>query len=180
MNFKEYQDQAKRTCVDLGSLQLNLSHMILGIISENEEFLNAMVKNDMVNAREEQVDQMWYIANYCTYRGYDLQEVVGDPNTLSFELEGFELEVSTWDIFTSKIADYVKKFIAYGKEINVEIEKKAIEAIVWSLTIEDTGLSFEVDLQKNIDKLKARFPEKFNTKDALNRDLNKERKILES
>ena len=180
MNFKEYQENAKRTCADLGSLQLNLSHMILGIISENEEFLNAIANGDMVNAREEQVDQMWYISNYCTYRGYDLQELIGDPNSLSFELQDFELETPTWDIFTSKLSDYVKKFIAYGKEIDPNLEKKAIEAIVWSLTLEDTGLNFEVDLQKNIDKLKARFPENFNSNDALNRNLDKERKILEA
>jgi hypothetical protein len=34
-------------------------------------------------------------------------------------------------------------------------------------------------LQTNIDKLKARYPEKFTENDALNRDLNKERNILE-
>ena len=182
MNFKEYQLDATRTCSDLGSLKLNLSHMILGIVSENEEFLKAMVEDDIINAREEQCDQMWYIANYCTYRGFDLTEVVGDINRglEDFITEDWEGVLPTWDVFSSKLADYVKKFIAYDKELDEELEKKALKAIIWSLTIEDTGLNFEVDLQKNIDKLKVRFPEKFNTVDALNRDLDKERKILES
>lgn len=182
MNFKEYQLDATRTCADLGSLKLNLSHMILGIVSENEEFLKAMVEDDIINAREEQCDQMWYVANYCTYRGFDLTEVIGDIDKgfEDFITDDWEGVVPTWDVFSSKLADYVKKFIAYDKELDEELEKKALRAIVWSLTIEDTGLDFEVDLQKNIDKLRARFPEKFNTVDALNRDLDKERKILES
>ena len=52
MTFKEYQKEVKRTVVDLGSLELNLSHMILGIISENEEYLKAIVENDIINAKD--------------------------------------------------------------------------------------------------------------------------------
>ena len=72
MTFKEYQLNAKRTVAELGSLELNLSHMVLGIISEQEEFLKALVDNDKVNLLEESVDAIWYIANYCTFRGFDL------------------------------------------------------------------------------------------------------------
>jgi hypothetical protein len=35
-------------------------------------------------------------------------------------------------------------------------------------------------LDINIDKLKARYPEKFTEKEAENRDLDKEREVLES
>ena len=71
MTFKEYQKEVKRTVVDLGSLELNLSHMVLGIISENEEYLKAIVENDMINAKEEQADMLWYLANYCNFRNFN-------------------------------------------------------------------------------------------------------------
>lgn len=179
MTLKNYQEQAKRTCASLGDEKLNLSHMVLGIVSEQEEFLKAMEEEDMINAREEQADICWYVANYCTFRGYDFSEIVSNPNKLSFINERWEEEVCTFDIYSARLADYVKKFIAYGKEIDRELEKKALEAIVVSMSYEDTGFDLKKDLQKNIDKLKQRYPEKFTTQNALNRDIEAERKILE-
>lgn len=181
MNFKEYQEKAKRTLVDLGDLKLNLSHMGLGIISELEEWLKAFVENDEVNMREEKADMCWYIANYCNIRGFDLQEIVGDSvYGLSFELESWEEETSILNIFTSRLCDYIKKYIAYNKPLDKDLEKKAIEAIMYSLTLDDDHFDFEVDLDKNIKKLAKRYPDKFTEYNAINRDLEAERKILES
>lgn len=177
--FKQYQEDAKRTCADLGDLKLNLSHMALGIISELEEYTKAMVEDDMVNAREELADMCWYLANYCNFRGFDLEDVIGNPNSLSFDLQKWEEEVSLLLVFSSRLSDYVKKYIAYNKPLNEELEKKAIEAIAYSLTLEADYFDFEVDLKKNIDKLKQRYPEKFTEEKALNRDLKAERLILE-
>ena len=177
--FRKYQEDAKRTCVDLGDLKLNLSHMVLGIISELEEYNKAMVEGDMVNAREELADMCWYLANYCNFRGFDLDDIIGNPNSLSFDLEDWEEEVSLFFTFSSRLSDYVKKHIAYNKPLDDELEKKAIEAIAYSLTLDDNYFDFEVDLKKNIDKLKQRYPEKFTEENALNRDLKAERLILE-
>ena len=171
MNFKNYQQLSKRTCNDLGSLQLNLSHMVLGIISEHEEYLEAINKRDMVNAREEQADKMFYVANYCTFRGFDL----GD-------FENYEVpenQYGLWEIYTSKLADYVKKFIAYGKPINEDLEREALQKIIISIGEANSSFNFEKDLQINVDKLKARFPDKYSDELANNRDLEKEREILE-
>lgn len=182
MNLREYQQLASRTNVDLGDIRLNLSHMILGIFSEQEEFLKAIVDDDMVNAREEQADQAWYIANYCTKRNLDLQEICEPDENFNIEfpeLEDWEREVSMFDVYSSKLADYVKKFIAYGKPIDEVKERKAIKALMVSLTIEDTGFDFEVDLAKNIAKLEERFPSGYSDEKALNRNLDAERKILE-
>ena len=70
MNIREYQVEASRTCSDLGE-KLNLAHMVLGMWSEFEEYIQAKENNDKINQSEECSDIMWYIANYCTYRGYD-------------------------------------------------------------------------------------------------------------
>jgi hypothetical protein len=48
-----------------------------------------------------------------------------------------------------------------------------------AILLRELDLDFESLLQLNIDKLKARFPEKFTESHALNRDLDKERDILE-
>ena len=178
MTLKEYQKLSTRTCNDLGSLESNLSHMVLGIISEREEFLYAMENRDFVNAKEEIADKMFYIANYCTFRGFDLEEVCGNVNIPPKGLSEFEA-VNAWDIYSSKLADYVKKFMAYPKPLDENLEKEALKAIVWSFTLEDIDFDFDIDLQKNIDKLKVRYPQKFSTDSSLNRDLDKELEILE-
>ncbi len=173
----EYQEKAKRTCASLGNEKLDLTHMILGIISEQEEYLKAFVLNDEVNQREELADVCWYLANYCTFREYDFYSLL-QKYMYSFELEGWEEKISTFDVFTSKLADYVKKYIAYDKPIDRNLEERALGGILYSLFLEDCNFS-TTDLERNIKKLEARFPEKFSQEKALNRDLETERKILE-
>ena len=74
--MKNYQELAKRTCASLGDEKLDLAHMVLGIISEQEELLQALVNGDEVNQREEMADICWYLANYCTFRNYDFSKLV--------------------------------------------------------------------------------------------------------
>lgn len=53
--------------------------------------------------------------------------------------------------------------------------------LMWYIAIgvDQTGGDFDAVLDRVIAKLKARFPNKFNSEDAINRDLDKERAILE-
>jgi len=48
-----------------------------------------------------------------------------------------------------------------------------------AIALDETGLKLEDILERNIAKLKARFPEKFTEHHAANRDLDAERRILE-
>jgi NTP pyrophosphatase (non-canonical NTP hydrolase) len=120
MNYKNYQEESKRTCPKLSdNLREGLSdelHMVMGISTEAGELLDAYKKHfaygkelDVVNVGEEIADIMWYVSNLCRIKGINLEEI----------------------------------------------------------------------LQRNIDKLKARYPDKFSQEKALNRNLDKERDILE-
>lgn len=53
--------------------------------------------------------------------------------------------------------------------------------VFWYMAIlsDVTGIAFEEMQKINIEKLKSRYPEKFTEHNAINRDLDKERKILE-
>lgn len=72
MTIKEYQSLAKRTCPSLDNNKLDLCHMVLGIFSEYEEYMLAVMSEDRINQSEECSDMMWYMANYCTFRNLDL------------------------------------------------------------------------------------------------------------
>jgi NTP pyrophosphatase (non-canonical NTP hydrolase) len=81
-----------------------------------------------------------------------------------------------------ELLDAFKRKIFYGKELDVVNVKEEIGDIMWYIAIllRELDLDFEDILQLNIDKLRARFPDKFTENHALNRDLDAERKILES
>ena len=82
----------------------------------------------------------------------------------------------------SLLQDLVKKYLAYNKEINSSVEKSIlynIEGILIAI-YNLYGISCEEYMEKNILKLKARYPDKFENTLALNRNLEVERNILEA
>lgn len=179
MELKDYQEKAQRTCASLGDVRLDLSHMVLGIVSEQEEYISALLVDDEVNQREELADMCWYVANYATFRGYDFEELLSKTEEWEEEFVGWKDEFSPLFLFTSVLSDLVKKFIAYGKEIDRNSEEMALGGILYGISIEEGNFDFKRDLGLNISKLEARYPEKFTNDLANNRNLEAERKILE-
>ncbi len=82
---------------------------------------------------------------------------------------------------SGELLDAFKKKLFYGKELDVTNVKEEVGDLMWYIAIllRELDLDFHQLLQLNIDKLRARYPEKFTEAHALNRDLNKERGILE-
>ncbi len=82
---------------------------------------------------------------------------------------------------SGELMDAFKRKIFYGKDLDVVNVKEEIGDLMWyvAILLRELDLDFEELLQINIDKLKARYPEKFTEERALNRDLDKEREILE-
>lgn len=77
--------------------------------------------------------------------------------------------------------DALKKSIFYGKKLDRVNLAEEMGDLFWYLAIaaSELGVEFEPIMENNIKKLKARYPEKFTSVDALNRNLTEERKILE-
>ena len=80
-----------------------------------------------------------------------------------------------------ELADVFKKNIAYGKEIDWVNVKEEIGDTLWYLANFCRKHDFDLEeiLDTNIAKLEARYPERFTEEKAINRDLDKERTILE-
>lgn len=80
-----------------------------------------------------------------------------------------------------EFADVFKKEFAYGKPPDIVNAMEEAGDMMWYImgfcTIND--IDFNKILEMNIAKLSARYPEKFTSEKALNRDLAKERDILE-
>lgn len=68
--------------------------------------------------------------------------------------------------------DIVKKWLAQGHELDREKLKKELGDIAWYLAETATALDLSLEdvLQGNIDKLKARYPEGFDTERSIHRE----------
>jgi NTP pyrophosphatase (non-canonical NTP hydrolase) len=77
--------------------------------------------------------------------------------------------------------DMIKKHLYYGRELDEVNLKEEVGDLLWycAIALNALGTDFETVMQTNIDKLKARFPEKFTEEKANSRNLEKEREILE-
>lgn len=167
MIFEEYRKLTTRTLSQLGSIELDLSHMGLGLATEYFELQTAKLNKDMVNYAEEIGDKLWYLANMCNI--LELPAIKVTPDTESH----MNLE---------EILDTIKKFMAYGKGIDFAKMKGEVEIYLNylnTITMNHTNTTLGNIMEANINKLKKRYPEKFEQDLALNRDTDAERKQLE-
>lgn len=81
-----------------------------------------------------------------------------------------------------EFADPIKKYVFYGKPIDHVLLEEELGDLTWyiALACNALGLDMMAVMEKNVAKLKQRYPEKFTEDKALNRDLDAERKILET
>jgi NTP pyrophosphatase (non-canonical NTP hydrolase) len=82
---------------------------------------------------------------------------------------------------SGEFLDALKKHIFYGKELDRVNLAEEIGDLFWYLAIasDELNIDFESVMNKNIEKLKARYGDKFSEEKAEKRDLETERIILE-
>jgi len=183
MNTKEFCVEPARTLscefyMDTRS-KLNLLHGAIGIMTEVVELVEAInIKGeikDRTNFLEELADIDWYAAIFYRelFLPTDRQQVThGSSSILEIVIELNSL--------SAKLLDLFKKYSYYGKEINstvvtelvFEIEDRLIElALRANSTLDEARYAV-------INKLRVRYPEKFTSELADNRNLEAERKEL--
>lgn len=79
-----------------------------------------------------------------------------------------------------ELVDVFKKNLAYGKDIDWINVEEEIGDLLWYIAnfCSKNGIDLEQTLQKNVDKLVTRYPDKFDADKAINRDTTAERKTL--
>ena len=83
---------------------------------------------------------------------------------------------------TGEFSDGLKRKLFYGKPLDLVNLEEELGDILWYIAeaMVALGVNPSSILKRNLAKLKkVRFPEGFNSNNALNRDLDKEREILE-
>lgn len=80
-----------------------------------------------------------------------------------------------------ELLDAVKRALFYGGSLDRTNLIEELGDLEWYMAVIRDALDVEqAEVQRiNIEKLRARYPEKFTRQDALNRDLRREREVLE-
>ena len=120
-----------------------------------------------------------YIKNVLKTESSDFPEIGKRLNTVkSIRLLHGSIGVATE---SGELLDAIKKHLFYGKPLDEVNLKEEIADCLWyiSVMLDELDSSFEEVMETNIEKLKARYGDKFNEEGAVNRDLKIEREILE-
>ena len=126
-----------------------------------------------------------YIEKVLVTESGNWEEVRGRLDTVStIRLLHHALGIGTE---AGELQDPIKKYIFYGKEIDLTNIEEELGDILWYISgMIDTlrslgrGVSFEILMKRNIKKLQERRYKggKFSEEEAINRDLDAEREVL--
>ena len=168
---------------------VRLLHAATGFNSELSELVDASLQPevDYVNVSEECGDFFWYISVACNTLGLDPEVVMANVPVETFQIiqpknrEDLKEIILTMGWAIGEFNDYLKKYVFYGKELNIDALGKSLQALNYSIlgacrVCETTP---EKIRETNIAKLRARYGDKFTEAAAITRDLDTERKILE-
>ena len=178
MEWNEYKVLSEKTLsteFHCGKQVENLLHGVSGVITELEELLGW---NDEVNKKEEVADVFWYIA--LLDRELDLNLKIPTYNVEFTQIGNDALTIQAFKT-SSLLLDFLKKKLFYNKTIDIasfsDLTKSLFESMCIFCNVNDIDVKSILDT--NIEKLKARYGEKFTSERAINRNLEKERIILE-
>lgn len=200
MNFTEYTEAAMRTLAfshaphswqaQVPGQTYHLLHACIGLSTEIGEIIECCRANkiDLVNLKEELGDLWWYAAL--------LNHVIG-PNVVVGVITPEHPNVPLVLLVDEMLVDHVleplgdcfdvlKRRIYYGSDdsdpkASQHRFSQASAAVICGLDMLTLacGFSEQEVWESNIAKLSKRYPEKFTTVRAINRDLDAEREVLE-
>ncbi len=171
MKLSDYRNETKRTIADLGSPILNSIHMTLGIMTELVELYEASNPGDIL---DESGDVNWYIANYCNFHNLKLEQREEPVSTKFINVVLIMIKLA------GKLQDMDKKNLAYGKPYNPAVQQETIQRLFDYMHghITSQNKTIEEAMDKNIEKLYIRFPDKASGELAINKDEAKEKEIF--
>lgn len=168
---------SKKLTVD-NDIKINLLHSAVGVateVGEIAECLNNKLPSeiDSVNLAEECADVIWYLAIPIRDFGIDIDKL----NSLA----PYKTSLAQLVVDASNFLDMLKKISFYNKLVDgFDVEHHVCTIYQHMITMaHEYTFDLELALSNNQDKLRARFPDKYDNEKALNRDLKTERKELE-
>lgn len=183
MNSKQYEIEASRTMSNEWHLDLfdqTEMHCAIGICTEVGELVEAINGRslDLINIMEECGDIFWYLSGFCRKFDFELND-----NEVNSDVAHDSLSDAILDLvmYSTRLLDIYKKHTFYGSKLDENnILSLCFEIFsICTQVLSSIGYSVSEARCTNIEKLSTRFPEKFTSSNANNRNLTAERGILE-
>jgi NTP pyrophosphatase (non-canonical NTP hydrolase) len=178
MEWNEYKILSEKTLsteFHSGKQVENLLHGVVGVLTELEELLGW---NDETNKKEEVADIFWYLALIDRELDLNFEVIKYDNNFTQIKSQSLILQAFKQSCL---LLDSLKKKMYYNKNIDLgqfgKISSDLFETMSIFCHLNQIDISNILDT--NIQKLKARYGEKFSSERAINRNLETERAILE-
>lgn len=157
--MQNYVEKALRTAAGkIHPVNMQILHAAIGMVTEAAELDSAP---DRGNYLEELGDIMWYVAIGCNELGVSLDEAE--------EMSNGEFHPV---VVAADFIDLLKKQIFYGKVANPVDQTVLLGNMIVSVrsNAEATEVTLDWVLEQNIAKLTKRYPDKFSSERAINRD----------
>jgi len=155
-------------------------HCAMGLVTEYSELANGWYSSvvDDINMAEEIGDMYWYLGILCNELKLDMEEM----DEAKYEKKTPGTFVYRIGIISGMILDFYKKYCYYDKELDMDKLKDCLKDMFQSISNFCKERKYDMGeiRNKNIAKLKERYPDKFDKEKAVKRNLKKERNILES
>lgn len=173
MYFNEYQFLAMRTSPDGHDRTLN---GCLGLIGESGEIVD-IVKKHMFQSTagtplptdkliEEMGDVMWYIAETVTGLGFTLEHVLGPHRTANIRGEG-KLHECVAAIACTAACTYSNFYLGMSNESALPHIVNLYKVLY--ITCFVLGTTIDHVMERNIEKLRKRYPDGFDPERSMNR-----------
>lgn len=175
--MQNFVEQALRTeSLTFNPVEPRILHAVIGLNTEAVELLSA---RDSVNFIEELGDSFWYCALLSDAAGFNYSYPPFASSVSKDQMPAYRKQLIET---VSEMLDLCKKATFYGRELDIEaLENLYIDAMDLLATLSNTQGKTQEEVETIvINKLKARFPNKFTEEAAYDRDLDKEREVLEN
>lgn len=183
MRHHDYQKLALRTAppYDIRTLSPDTDqvlHGAIGMAAEMHEVHQSLFSETLTLGEglvPELGDVLWYAAICLHGAGYDLEDVEYLSTTNEVDEPFEELREHT-----SIILDQAKRLVYYNTPLTHTFVVSMIKILVCvHLLAKEVNVSIEEVMERNITKLKIRFPDKFDEAHAVHRNIHKESKAFE-
>lgn len=173
LTLSQYQLLALRTAPPFKFRQIEpiqdfLVHGVMGLATEIAEIVED--RDNELNVLQEIGDVMWYCSLICSGLGVDLGDLASYPVRKDHQLTDL---IS----FLGSATDCVKRHVYYKLKLDEDLLIKSV-ANIKSIVDSLSGERFEQCLSMNIEKLKIRYPKKFDAVEAESRNLDAESKVF--
>lgn len=187
MNLKEYQQAALRTESKIEKLELNKEFVTLALklFVVASEILDG-VKKEVYYKNPKKLNEKLYTQLGEVFEHFNAMDDIengetrGDIEVVSLDPRVFHgiVGIATE---AGELAEVLVKNLEHDTPVDaINVQEELADQSWYTAILNDAlNLDWEEGLQRNINKLRKRFPEKYTDENAVNRDLQAEREALE-